>query len=66
MGYIFEGRKVELHEVEQPLPDPVIADARANPPRLRPNALFMGYKGGKVYVYPTWQQLLASGIVKKQ
>jgi hypothetical protein len=65
MGYLFEGRQVELHEVEQPLPDPVIRDAQANPPRFRPNALFMGYKAGKVYAYPTWQDLLAAGVVGK-
>jgi hypothetical protein len=65
MGYLFEGRQVELHEIEQPLPDPVIQDALATPPKLRPNALFMGYKRGRVSRYSSLQDLLAAGVLGK-
>lgn len=49
----FEGRRqIDLHEMEQPVPpDPVVIDALADPPKLKPNAVFLGYEGGRVVRY---------------
>jgi hypothetical protein len=65
MSYVYGDRKVELHEIEQPLPDPVISDALAKPPKLRPNAVFLGYKGGNVLRYPSLEALLQEGTGKE-
>ena len=59
-----EGRRIELHEMERPLPDPAVDDALANPPKLRPNPLFLGYRGGNVVNYPSLSELLAAHPLK--
>lgn len=64
MSYIYTGTGIELHEVEQPLADPVIEDALKNPPRLKQNPVFMGYKAGKVQEYPSIEALLKAGTGK--
>lgn len=65
MSLVYGDRKVELHEVEQPLPDPVIQAALANPPVLKPNPLFLGYKDGVVTRYPSIQNLMKAGLKKE-
>jgi hypothetical protein len=64
MSFVSESGNVKLHELDQPLPDPVVGDALSNPPRLRPNAVFMGYREGRVYRYSSLEQLLQAGIGK--
>ena len=58
MSLIYPTGGVDLHEVEQRLPDPVIQDALKTPPVLRPNPLFMGYSDGVVQEYSSMDQLL--------
>jgi hypothetical protein len=60
-----EGRRIELHEMEQPIPDGVVVEALANPPKLRPNAVFLGYKEGKVISYPSVNDLMQAHPLKK-
>jgi hypothetical protein len=62
---IYDSPNIELHEVEQPLPDPVINDALADPPKLRPNSIFLGYKNGEVRRYPSFHDLVQSGTGKQ-
>jgi hypothetical protein len=65
MSLVYGDRKIELHEVEQPLPDPVIQAALANPPVLKPNPLFLGYKDGVVTRYPSIESLMQAGLRKE-
>ncbi len=60
-----EGRRIELHEMEQPIPDGVVVEALADPPKLRPNAVFLGYKEGKVISYPSVSDLMRAHPLKR-
>jgi hypothetical protein len=65
MALIYDGQNVQLHEIEQPLPDKIIIDALSNPPKLLPNPIFLGYTNGEVQRYPTLDALLKDGIGKQ-
>jgi hypothetical protein len=58
LRFYYDKPHVELHEVEQPVPDPVIAEALADPSKVRPNAVFMAYRNGQVVTYSSFEALL--------
>lgn len=64
MSYVYPAGGVELHEVEQPEPDPIIGDALATPRNIRQNAVFLGYHQGQVYKYESFDDLLKAGVGK--
>jgi hypothetical protein len=65
MSFVTDTGQVVLHEIEQPLPDPVVIAALADPPQLQPNPIFMGYRdGGRVVRYDTLEELLKTGVGK--
>ncbi len=65
MTYLYPGRPIDLHEIEQPLPDPVIKQALATPPKLGPNPIYLGYRNGVVSPYPSIQALVHAGLKKE-
>jgi hypothetical protein len=65
MAYLYPGRAITLHEIEQPLPDPVVKQALATPPQLGPNPIYLGYRNGIVTPYPSIQALAHAGLKKE-
>jgi hypothetical protein len=65
MTYLYPDRPISLHEIEQPLPDPVIKQALATPPKLGPNPIYLGYRNGMVSLYPSMQALVHAGLKKE-
>jgi hypothetical protein len=65
MSYLYPDRVVDLHEMEQPVHDPVVTKALATPPSLGPNPIFLGYRSGIVSRYPSLQALVQAGLKKE-
>jgi hypothetical protein len=65
MAIIYEDQNVQLYELDQPRPDQPAVDALANPPKLLPNPVFLGYNNGEVRRYPTLDLLLQDGTGKQ-